>query len=64
MTRAEFNKLEIGNYVQITQHGQNKGKIGKVANLWTYGLGLGGGAYLIPHDCEFNFSNPRQPKCY
>ena len=30
MNRDEFENLKIGDYVQVTSHGQNRGKIGRV----------------------------------
>jgi hypothetical protein len=60
MDRHQFYKLEIGDYVQITQHGQNNGKIGRVTKVYDRGLGYGGSVYLTPYNCEFGFSNPRK----
>jgi hypothetical protein len=56
MKRADFHKIEVGDYVQITQHGQNKGKIGIVAKKQGGSL-YGGSIYLKPYNCEFGFSN-------
>ncbi len=60
MTRHEFYKLQIGEYVEITQHGQNKGKIGKVVKMRDRGLGYGGRIYVAPYNCDFGFSNKRR----
>jgi hypothetical protein len=51
MTRQTFEKVEVGDYVQVTQHGQNKGKIGQIVKLSARG------AYLTPYNCEFKLLN-------
>ena len=56
MTKNEFEKLEVGNYVQVTIHGQNKGKIGVVKRIRRNEL-YGGSVYLAPYNCEFGLSN-------
>ena len=56
MNREEFKKLRIGDYVQVTQHGQNKGKIGIVEDILR-GPFKSRSVYLKPYECEFSFIN-------
>lgn len=56
MTKDEFKSLEVGDYVQVTSHGQNKGKIGFVAEILRHSLGSGS-VYLKPYNREFGFTN-------
>jgi hypothetical protein len=54
MTKKEFQQLRIGDYVQVTTHGQNKGKIGVVDDIVRW---FGGGSiFLKPYNCEFGFT--------
>ena len=48
MTRDEFENLQIGEYVKVTQHGVNKGKIGKIIEKRSYRTVL-----LEPVECEY-----------
>jgi hypothetical protein len=60
MTREEFGKVQIGDMVVITVHGQNYGKKGIVFDMHrdkNFGTGW---VYLEPYECEFTFSNPRK----
>jgi hypothetical protein len=55
MTKEEFKKVKIGDYVQLTTRGDNKGKIGIVVKILP-NSSTSGRIYLRPYDCEFCFA--------
>jgi hypothetical protein len=62
MNKKEFENLKIGDIVEITSHGKNRGKKGLVSDIKrniTYG---GGKVFLAPIDCEFEFYKTRRTK--
>lgn len=51
MNKVELSNIKIGDTVVITQHGKNQGKKGSVVSVNDRTV------YLIPVDCEFEFTN-------
>ena len=56
MNKKEFKNVEVGDYVQLTQHGANKGKILKVSEIFKDEFFGGGRLLVIPHECHLEFS--------
>jgi hypothetical protein len=54
MKRNDFIKLRIGDMVEITQEGKNRGKIGIIKDIIRV-PGKEGVVYLSPFNCDFEF---------